>query len=133
MSPVLELIVKATVLLALALALEAVALRRASGKLRHGVWCAALAALALLPLTLFLPPLLAMPVSPPSPVQLTPPLTPARRGDKLESDSFNSPRSAGVRGEDFPWERTLLLSYALGVSGLLLRLPRYNWSLADSR
>ena len=26
------------------------------------------------------------------------PLTPARRGDKAESDSLYSPRSAGVRG-----------------------------------
>ena len=127
MSPILELIIKATVLLALALLLEAVALRRASGRLRHGVWCAALAALALLPLTLFLPPLLAMPVSPPSPVQLTPatpPLAPASGGIQADNSSL-SPRSAGARGQggrEIDWERTLLLSYVLGAGGLLLRL-----------
>ncbi|MBB6049988.1 M56 family metallopeptidase [Armatimonas rosea] len=127
MSPALELVLKATVLLALALLLEAVALRRASGKLRHGVWCAALAALALMPLTLFLPPLLAVPVSTPSPALPTSPLTPAERGDKSEGSAWIPPLAgargrAGVRGEGIDWQRTLLLCYALGVGGLLLRL-----------
>ena len=125
MSPILELVVKATALLALALLLEALALRRASGKLRHGIWCTALAVLALLPLTLLLPPLVAvaMPAAPLLNASVhAAPLTPVLWGEYKESASVLSPRPAGVRGAEFPWERTLLLSYALGAGGLLVRL-----------
>ena len=125
MSPTLELVIKATVLLALALLLEAVILRRASGRLRHGVWCAALTALALLPLTLFLPPLLAVTVpkaqpalvaEPAYPLSSTYPLAPAERGNF-------SPAGRGPGGAwEIDIERTLLLCYALGAGGLLLRL-----------
>ncbi len=119
MSPTLELALKATALLALALLLEAAVLRRASGRLRHGVWCAALAALALLPLTLLLPPLVAVSVNA---APLTPHPEGTRRGDNDEADSLGSPRRAGVRGREIDWERTLLLCYALGAGGLLVRL-----------
>jgi beta-lactamase regulating signal transducer with metallopeptidase domain len=119
MSPALELVVKATALLALALLLEAVVLRRASGRLRHGVWCAALAALALLPLTLLLPPLFAVPVPETQPAPVTEPaspLTPVQRGDFSPAE--------GERGgrREIDIERTLLLIYALGAGTLLLRL-----------
>ena len=122
MSPALELVLKATVLLTLALFLEAVVLRRASGKLKHSVWCAALAALALLPLTLFAPPFLAVAV-PEARVSANPtyPLTPAGRGDNKEVPLI-PPVGRGMGGGKFPWEHLLILGYFVGMGGLLLRL-----------
>ena len=112
MSPTLELVLKATALLSLALFLEAVVLRRASGRLRHGVWCAALAALALLPLTLLLPPLLA--------VSVNAPLAPVAPTSELVVSVAEV--TAPTAPVPFPWERLLVLGYALGAGGLLVRL-----------
>ena len=114
MSPILELVLKATALLSLALLLEAAVLRHASGKLRHGVWCAALAALALLPLTLLLPPLVA--------VSVNAPLAPVQPIGTEEPATTHLTVGVSGQGREIDWERTLLLCYMLGVGSLFLRL-----------
>ncbi|WP_395090532.1 M56 family metallopeptidase [Armatimonas sp.] len=119
-NPVLELVLKATVLLALALLLEAVVLRRASGRLKHGVWCTALLALVLLPLTLLAPPLLSVTVRTHPPA----PSLPQGRGEAVIATTTSvTPQVPAPReSESFPWESLLTVGYFIGVGGLLGRL-----------
>lgn len=122
MTPLAELLLKMTLVLALALVLAAVVPRRLPA-LRHLVLLLALGIVAMLPLVVLAPPILTVRLpQKPAPASPVPDPAPHRVGPTPLLPERELPPA-------FPWESVALASYGLGAGVLAIRLLRDRLAL----